>query len=147
MNVSEFLLRWDVTSTIPIAPRVDDVCWWWCGSCNSNGYGTLRWEGKMVLAHRLFYFLVFGPIPKRKLILHACERPGSDIHRRCGNPNHLFVGTQRQNVNRHYPAPGKRQQPVSFDYLVTRRNKFIELLQRPGRYSGLAVEEALLRSD
>lgn len=45
-----------------------------------------------VRAHRLAWELVHGPIPKGQVICHTCDNP------RCVNVEHLFIGTQRDNI-------------------------------------------------
>lgn len=42
--------------------------------------------------HRLSYYIFVGKIPKDRLILHKCH------NYKCINPDHLYVGNQRQNM-------------------------------------------------
>ncbi len=57
---------------------------------NKDGHAKLRREGQQ-LAHRVMWIRKFGFIPEGLCILHKCDNP------RCINPNHLFLGTQRDN--------------------------------------------------
>lgn len=70
-------------------------CWGWSGATTS-GYGVLtrgrRGEG-FVLAHRLSWELHRGPIPDGLFVLHKCDVP------ECSNPDHLFLGTQTDNMS------------------------------------------------
>lgn len=68
-------------------------CLVWFGDKDSNGYGRLRHAGsKCYPAHRLMFELRKGPIPEGLKIRHTCDNPP------CINPDHLIIGTQKQNV-------------------------------------------------
>jgi hypothetical protein len=67
-------------------------CWHFTGSIAYNGYGQFKFNGKIIKAHRFSYELNKGPIPDGMCILHACD------NRLCVNPDHLSIGTQRDNV-------------------------------------------------
>ena len=68
-------------------------CWLWMGCRLKGGYGRLWYVDRLVLAHRLAYFLTFGEIPTSINILHDCDNPP------CVKPGHLFLGTQADNVH------------------------------------------------
>lgn len=68
-------------------------CLLWTGARNSCGYGVCRFEGRLVLAHRLAYYFAKGKIPRGKVVMHSCDTP------LCCNPAHLSVGTQSQNIS------------------------------------------------
>lgn len=70
-----------------------DTCWIWEGNKNKDGYGRINFNSKHQLAHRYAYELLVGCIPENKLICHHCDNPP------CCNPEHLFLGTDRQNTD------------------------------------------------
>lgn len=67
-------------------------CWEWTGRRKPAGYGSLFIRGKNLVAHRVAWRLVCGPIPPGMFICHHCDNPP------CCNPDHLFIGTARDNV-------------------------------------------------
>ena len=69
-------------------------CWLWTGAKTRNGYGHIKIDGKLVLAHRASYEMHFGPIPNDSVIDHICRV------RDCTNPNHLEAVSFQENVLR-----------------------------------------------
>ena len=61
-----------------------------------KGYGqfarNIDKKCKHFYFHRYMYELAVGPIPKGMFVCHHCDVP------RCGNPQHLFVGTTQDNT-------------------------------------------------
>lgn len=67
-------------------------CWIWIGETNRQGYGQFKLEGRTRRANRISYVFYTGPIPGSLLVCHKCDTPG------CVNPDHLFLGTQKENI-------------------------------------------------
>ena len=65
-------------------------CWLWKRGLDDGGYGIVRMDGKVWKAHRVAWFLTYGIIPDK--VLHKCDIP------RCVNPEHLFLGSQKDNM-------------------------------------------------
>ena len=73
-------------------PVTESGCFLWIGAVGKNGYGQMGLGGKIKAAHRLAVEIRDGSIPDGMLVCHKCDTPT------CVNPDHLFVGTMRDNV-------------------------------------------------
>lgn len=68
-------------------------CWEWTASLSEWGYGNFRMKGKTLKSNRLAWQFTYGDIPDGLQALHKCDNP------KCCNPEHLFLGTNKDNVD------------------------------------------------
>ena len=78
-------------------------CWPWIASTNKDGYGQFWIGSTFVGSHRYAWELTRKcKVPEGKSILHMCDNPV------CCNPDHLYCGTQKDNIrdrDERHPIP------------------------------------------
>ena len=67
-------------------------CWLWTASKDRNGYGHFAVNNTPLLAHRLAYQELIGPIPTEQELDHLCRNPS------CVNSEHLRAISHRENI-------------------------------------------------
>jgi hypothetical protein len=77
-----------VDKTPGLGPNGD--CWEWIAYRNKDGYGEFKYEGEMIKAHRMVWFLQHNEWPKKDRINHICCNPC------CVRIDHLEDATHKE---------------------------------------------------
>lgn len=101
--------------------KVDKTgCWIWQRAMMRNGYGQKLYRGKFDGAHRVSWLIHRGEIPRGIFVLHRCDV------KKCVNPDHLFIGTQKDNIL-DMTMKGRTTSPLTADDVL-----FIKTLRDNG---------------
>lgn len=98
-------------------------CWLWNCYIQSEGYGQIGRKGKRYLAHRLAWLVCKGPIPEGLLVRHTCDV------RNCVNPDHLFLGTHKDN-SQDMIAKGRDHNVFSKGHKLSRGKRLRKLTDK-----------------
>ena len=72
--------------------KVDGECLLWTGARTTNGYGQIKFRGRLLHVNRASVMVHIGPIPEGMFACHHCDNPP------CINPAHLYIGTASDNM-------------------------------------------------
>jgi len=72
-------------------------CWLYRGAHDDKGYGRIRFEGKKRHVNRVSCYLFHG-LDLLDETLHALHKWRICPNKSCWNPEHLYIGTNKDNV-------------------------------------------------
>ena len=87
MNECQINAFW---SKVAITKSIKE-CWEWIGAKKPKGYGNVRINKQYLIAHKVAFEIINGPIPEGYMVCHICDNPS------CCNPYHLMLGTTKSN--------------------------------------------------
>jgi hypothetical protein len=99
MLVAAALKSWEGKRVLPkerfwpkVAIGEPDECWNWKRPVKTY-YPLFSYKRAPITAYKAAFLFTYGDVPKGLCIRHTCDNP------MCCNPNHLVVGTQRDNIH------------------------------------------------
>lgn len=96
-------------------------CWEWQGARHKQGYGHFPYKRSVQLAHRISWRLFNGEIPRGMNVCHKCDNTS------CVNPEHLFLGTQIQNMRDMFKKKRKNHQGENHPRVKLTQQQVLEI--------------------
>lgn len=122
--------------------KSENDCWNWLGAVNRWGYGRIRHDGWIQMAHRVAYEKTTGQNIKGLIAMHTCDNPA------CCNSKHLVMGTHADNQkdkftkNRQAKGETNGQSLLTNEQVLEARQKY---KPRVVTYKMLAEEYGVCR--
>ena len=109
-------------------------CWLWDSSVTIDGYGRFRTKERTEHAHRASYKIFKDGISGGLYVLHKCDV------RSCVNPHHLFLGTQKDNMD---DMNAKSRRPRGEDHPNSKLNSVQVRIIRRLLESGIVKQKTI----
>ena len=123
-------------------------CWLWQGAKQNSrrdqpiGYGYMVVQSTPtrvpMLAHRISWELHFGQIPDGMNVLHSCDNPP------CVNPEHLFLGKQKKNME-DCVAKGRKRRNENAPRAGFTNSQVLDIKERLARGESVVAIAAIYR--
>lgn len=110
--------------------RVDkgEGCWRWRGASRFGEYGHMTIKGKLWRTHRLAWKLTHGTLALDMMVCHRCD------NKWCVRPDHLFIGSQKENIHDLIRRHGYRTAKLS----IAQVKEIREAVKTGSKYKELA---------
>lgn len=116
------LTQWKVKQNFWLRVNKTETCWLWTGLTRRSGggalYGAMRFEGPFQSAHRISYKMAYGKFDETLCVLHKCDVS------LCVRPDHLYLGTQRDNNLDAFRRGRRKVFKLTPDQLTTLKEKY-----------------------
>jgi hypothetical protein len=119
-------------------------CWEWRGAKNEHGYGVIGKGGRgsgLAKAHRVSYQIFYNTkLTSRECVCHSCDNP------ECTNPDHLFLGSQKENLKDMFAKGRNSKPPVRLGELNNKSKLTEEAVTRIRELSLLGQSSRIIAS-
>jgi len=107
--------KWRSRLMKSVKKNLETGCLEWTGKIDNTGYARVALEKKRMTAHRASFLAHYGHIPAHFLVCHSCD------NRKCILPEHLFVGTHKDNM---VDAKNKKRLPTGENHFKRKHPEF-----------------------
>lgn len=115
--------------------KENDRCWNFRYKHSINKYGRFVIDKKNYSSNRIAYYLSYGPYHPAWKVLHSCN------NKRCCNPAHLRLGTDKENIVEYYSRiPRKPRKKYKYPRKHIKKKPRIGSKDYPYKYQNIVIE-------